>query len=91
MREPDCKRVSHFRVGTLNGVQLDAVGVAARVYRRYAAAAETDAIVITAHNDNFIAFLRFLSDSRAWCHSPRRRQHNHFVVSIFRRSPDVRR
>ena len=45
----------HFGVGTLHGVQFHGGTVAARIYRRHAAAAQADAIVVAAHDDHLVA------------------------------------
>ncbi len=49
----------HLRVGTLYGVQLDTARVATCLYGRYGTAAETDAVVLTTHHNNLVAWLRF--------------------------------
>ena len=47
----------HLRVGTLYGVQLDAVAVATCIYGRNRTTTETDAIVVTTYYDNLVALL----------------------------------
>ena len=76
----------HFRIGTLNSIQLDTVAVTACIYRRHRAAAQTDTIVVAADHYHLVAFLRlllqtvaFFSVTHATC------KHNHFVVGIFGR------
>ena len=44
----------HFRIGALHGVQLDAGGVAACVHGRHRPATEADAVVVTAHDHDFV-------------------------------------
>ena len=74
----------HLRVGTLNGVKLYAVAVAACVYRRNASAAETDAIVVATYNDNLVALLRLLLQAVALCAvADASGKHDNLVVSIF--------
>lgn len=46
----------HLWVGTLNGVKLNAVAVAACVYRRNASAAETDAIIVAPTTTTLLPF-----------------------------------
>ena len=50
----------HLRVGTLNCVQLNTIAVTTSVNRRYRTTTETDAIVVTTYDNNFIALLRLL-------------------------------
>ncbi len=73
----------HLGIGTLHGVQLDAVAVAAGVYRRYRASAQSDAVVVATHYDHFVAlgglFLQAVALG-AVAHAAG--QHYHFVVGI---------
>ena len=74
----------HLGVGTLNGVKLNAVAVAACVNRRNASAAETDAIVVATYNDNLVALLRLLLQAVALCAvADASGKHDNLVVSIF--------
>ena len=57
----------HLWVGTLHGVQLDAVAVAAGINRRNRATAQADAVVVAAYNDNLVALLRLLLQTVALC------------------------
>ena len=50
----------HLGVGTLHGVELYAVRVAACIYRRYRATAQTDAVVVATYHHDLVAFLRLL-------------------------------
>ncbi len=75
----------HLRVGTLHGIQLDAVAIATGIYRRHAAATQSDAIVVATDDDDLVTFLRFflqavalLAVADAAC------QHDHLVVGILR-------
>ncbi|GFI33911.1 hypothetical protein IMSAGC014_00399 [Bacteroidaceae bacterium] len=74
----------HFGVGALHGVQFDAAGVTARIDRADGAAAQSDAVVVAAHNHYFVTFLRCAFQAvalRAVAHAAG--QHNHFVIAIF--------
>ena len=78
----------HLGVGTLDGVQLDTVGIAAGVYRRHRTAAEADAVVIATDDHHFISLLWLFLQAvalRAVAHASR--QHDHLVVGILRGSP----
>ena len=73
----------HFGVGSLHGIQLDAAGVAAGVHARHRAAAQSDAVVVAAHDHNFVTrpglFLQavaLFAIAHAAC------QHDDFVVAI---------
>ena len=73
----------HLGVGALNGVQLDAAGIAAGVHRRDGAAAEADAVVVAAHHYDFVAFLRSPFQAvalRAVAHAAGK--HDHLVVAV---------
>ena len=73
----------HLGVGTLHGVQLDAVAIAARVDRRYRAAAQSDAVVVTANHHYLVAFLRlFLQAVALGAIAHATGQHDHLVVGI---------
>ena len=74
----------HLRVGTLHGIQLDAVAVATRVDRRHRAAAQTDAVVVATDHHHLVALLRLLLQTVALgaiAHTAS--QHDDFVVSVF--------
>ena len=74
----------HLGVGTLNGVKLNTVAVAAGVYRRNTSAAETYAIVVTANNNNLVALLRLLLQAVTLCAVANAAgKHDNLVVSIF--------
>ena len=75
----------HFRVGTLNGVKLDAVRVASCINGRDTTSTETDAVVITTYYNHFVAFLWFafqavalLAVAHTAC------KHYHLVVCVRR-------
>ena len=48
----------HLGVGALDGVQFDAVRITAGIYRRHAAATESDAVVVAAYHHHLVALLR---------------------------------
>ena len=73
----------HLRVGALHSVELDAVAVSAGIYRRNATATETDAIVVTADDDDVVAGLWLLLQAvtfLAVAHAAG--EHDHLVVAI---------
>ena len=73
----------HLRVGTLHGVQLDAVAVATSINRRYRATAQADAVVVAAYNDNLVALLRLLLQTVALCAVAYAAcKHDNLVVSV---------
>ena len=47
----------HLRIGALDRIELDRVGVAASIYRRDGATAHTDPVVVSPHHDDGIALL----------------------------------
>jgi len=48
----------HFGIGTLYGIQLNATAVTSGIYRRYGAAAQTDAVVVAADHHYFVSGFR---------------------------------
>ena len=73
----------HLRVGTLHSIQLDAAAVAACIYTADGAAAETDAVVVAAHDDNLVALLGRALQTVALCavaHAAG--QHDDLVIAI---------
>ena len=73
----------HLGVGALDGVQLNAVGVASGVDRRHAAAAEADAVVVAADDYYLVALLGFFLEAVALgavAHAAC--QHYHLVVGV---------
>ena len=73
----------HFGVGTLNCVKFDTTRIATCFHAGNAAATKSDAIVITAHDHNLIAFLGFFLQAialRAITYATS--QHDDFVVGI---------
>ena len=73
----------HFGIGTLYCIQLDATRIAACLHAGNAAATKSDAIVITAHDHNLIAFLRlFLQAIALRAITYATSQHDDFVVGI---------
>ncbi len=73
----------HLGVGTLHGVEFYARGVTPRVYGAYRAAAQADAVVVAAHDDDLVAFLRRAFQAvalRAVAHAAGK--HYHFVVAV---------
>ncbi len=74
----------HLWVGTLNGVQLDAVAVATCIYGRNRTTTETDAIVVTTYYDNLVALLwltLLIVTLLAIAYATS--EHDNLVVSIF--------
>ena len=73
----------HLRVGTLYGIEFDTAAVATRVNAGDRASTETDAVVVTAHDHNLVAFggsaLQAIALG-AVAHSAS--QHDNFVVAI---------
>ena len=49
----------HLGVGTLNGIQFDAVAVATGIDRRNGTSTQANAVVIATDNDYLVALLRF--------------------------------
>ena len=49
----------HLGVGTLHGIQLDGVAVLACIHTRHGSTTHTNAVVVTAENDDNIAFFGF--------------------------------
>ena len=77
----------HLGVGTLHGVQLNAVAVATGVHARHAAAAQTDAVVVATHHHHLVAGLWLLLQTVALgavAHAAC--QHDDLVVGIFCRN-----
>ena len=73
----------HFGVGALHGVEFDGAGIASRIYGRNGTAAESDAIVVTADNNDLVAFLRFALEAVATSAvADTARQHDDLVVAI---------
>ena len=73
----------HLGVGTLYGVELDAVAVAAGVDTRHGAAAQTNAVVVATHHNDVVAFLRFLLQAVALLAvADAACQHDHLVVAV---------
>ena len=73
----------HLRVGTLYGVELNAVAVAAGIYRRNATATESDAIVVTTDDDDVVAGLWFfLQAVSLFAVAHTTGEHDHLVVAI---------
>ena len=73
----------HLWVSTLYCVKLDTTRIATSLHAGNAAATKSDAIVITAHDHNLIAFLRFFLQAialRAITYASS--QHDDFVVGI---------
>ena len=73
----------HLGIGTLHGIQLNAGRIAAGVHRRDGTSAQPDAIVIAAHDDHLVAFLRSALQAvalRAVAHAAG--QHDDLVVAI---------
>ena len=74
----------HLGVSTLHSVQLDAVAVAASVYRRHRAATQTDAVVVATYDHHLVALLGLLLQAVALgaiAHTAG--EHDNLVVSIF--------
>ena len=73
----------HLRVGALHSVELDAVAVASGIYRRNATATETDAIVVTADDDDVVACLwLFLQTVALLAVADATGEHDHLVIAI---------
>ena len=73
----------HFGIGTLHSVEFDAGTVTSGVYGRNGTTAQTDAIVVTTHNNDFVTFFGSTFETVALCaitHTPC--EHNHFVEGI---------
>ena len=73
----------HLGVGALDGVQLDAAAIASCVNGRYGAAAQTDAVVVTAHYDDLVAGFGLALEAIALgavTHASG--QHDDFVVAV---------
>ena len=73
----------HFGISSLYGVQLDAAGVTACINAGDRTATETDAVVVATHDDNLVAFLRFLLQAvaaRAVAYTTS--QHDDLVVGV---------
>ena len=78
----------HLRVGTLNGIQLDAAAVSACLNAGYRASAQTDAVVVATHHNNLVALLRRTLQAVALgtvTHTTG--QHDNLVIGIFSLSP----
>ena len=74
----------HLRVGSLHGVELDAVAVSSGVHRRYRAAAESDAVVVATDHHYLVALLRlFLQAVALGAVTHTSCKHYHLVVCIF--------
>ena len=74
----------HLRIGTLNGIQFYAVGIATGVYGGDTAAAETNSIVVATHNNHLITFPRCAFQAvspRAIAYASG--QHNHLIIGVF--------
>ena len=77
----------HLGIGTLDGIQLNAVTVSAGINRRHTAATQADAVVVATDHDDLVAFLGFLLQTvalRAVAHATG--QHDDLVVGILRRA-----
>ena len=73
----------HFGVCALNGIQLNAIAVAAGIYRRHRASTQTNAIVVATDNHHLIAFLGlFLQAVALGTIAHAACQHDHLVVGI---------
>ena len=73
----------HFGVGTLHGIQFNARSVATGVYTRHRTAAQSDAVVVATHHNDFVAFFRCAFQAVALCAvAYAAGQHNHFVVGV---------
>ncbi len=73
----------HLRVGPLHGIQFDTVGVASRIYRRHRAAAQTDAVIVTAYDHYLVAFLRLTLQAVALgAVSDTSGKHDYLVVGV---------
>ena len=73
----------HFGIRTLHSVEFDAGTVTSGVYRRDRATTQTDAVVVTTHDNDFIAFFRSTFETVALCaitHATS--EHNHLVEGI---------
>ena len=74
----------HLWVSTLDGIQLNTIAVTTCVYGGYTTTAESDTIVVTTDDHNFIPFLGFFLQTvtlRAVTNTTS--QHDHFVIGIF--------
>ena len=74
----------HLGVGTLNGIQFDAIAITTRINRRYGTTTEADAVIITTDHDHLVAFLGLFFQTvalRAVTNTTS--QHDDFVVSVF--------
>ena len=74
----------HLRIGALHGVEFDTIGIAACVYRRNRATAQSDAIVVATNHNDLVALLRFFLQAVALgavAHATGK--HNNLIVSIF--------
>ena len=73
----------HLRVGTLHGVELDAIAIASGIDRRDATTTETDAIVVTADDDDVVACLwLFLQTVALLAVADATGEHDHLVIAI---------
>ena len=73
----------HFGVGALHGIELNTRAVTPRVDRRNRAAAETDAVVVTADHHDFVTLLGRAFEAvalRAVAHTAG--EHDHFVEGV---------
>ena len=73
----------HFRIRTLHSVELDARVITSGVYRRNRTTTQTDAVVVTTHDNDFVAFLGSAFEAVALCaitHTTS--EHDHLVEGI---------
>ena len=71
----------HLRVGALDRIELDGIGVAAGIDRRDGATAHTDPVVVSPHHDDGIALLGVTLLRIALPSKPDTAgKHNHLVV-----------
>ena len=74
----------HLGVGTLDGVELDTIAIAARIDRRYRSTTQSDAVVVATDHDDLVARLRFLLQAVALrAVADAAGKHDHLVVGIF--------
>ena len=74
----------HFGIGTLHGIQFNAAAITSGIDRRHRTSAQANAVVVAAHNHDFVSCLRmtFLAITlRAVAYATS--QHNYLVVAIF--------
>ena len=73
----------HLWVGSLNGIQFNAVAIATRINGRYGAATKSDAVVVTTDDDYLIALLGlFLQAVALGAVAHASGEHDDFVVGV---------